>query len=566
MEKKKKEEKVLNVEKKMKGKIEELKELKKTNKKEEKRQREEEEKSRKEEEKKRRLNEILQKREEKREQEREERRLEEEAGRKRLIEILEKKKEIEIERIRKEEKRINEKEASKRKNDDEYRNFERDITLAVNLFWDNSGLFKKDYLDGDYSTIKEDYSKLSAEIINECIGDYNSKMNTKKIPLLSCSSCGVRDFDIGIEYYSLDKLQILKLNDEEVKEFLEREFKELYNIYFEVNSQAYYHLHSKFIKEDEIFPICKCCYTSIIEGKIPEYSLKAGFDYGNYKQINLDPPSKTLRKVLSMTRMYSTLYKLVAPGGLMNDKTKQTALKEGHIFTRKHHSPVLCKDILSNIRSLSENIEVAFVGTKDEWNILKEKLTNSTFLTISAKELINWFRVLTSSNEYFKLNNIEMPEFETSLEEELRVIKQKILNNTHVFDDPLTKELEEHIKNDVARVRQVIENIIENEIPDAIDYNNLNEVLLSSTTAPTSESILQSTIKDLNTLTNQKLYITRENELQNEFTENDDIMLGTFPHLFILGNLILSFLQFFFLISLLPSFSFSLLFLQRPLF
>jgi hypothetical protein len=176
---------------------------------------------------------------------------------------------------------------------------------------------------------------------------------------------------------------------------------------------------------------------------------------------------------------------------------------------------------------------VAFIGTKEDWKVIQHTIlaNQKSFLAVSSEDLLSWYKVLTSSNEFFQLNGIKMPDISAvDLQNFVTQMRNDILNSTTIFDNPTTEELDNFVVSDVGKVRNEGDEQQEN-----FETEILNDVFLHQKEARESEKILKSCLDDLSSLTH-KGFITREKELQNEFSSSEDIMLGTFPYLFLLGK------------------------------
>jgi hypothetical protein len=87
-------------------------------------------------------------------------------------------------------------------------------------------------------------------------------------------------------------------------------------------------LHREFVKNGTA-AICSKCHSNIMVGKpsIPKLAIAAGIDFGNYDRIGLEPLTIVEELLISKSRLYVSIVKLIGSRA----QERQSA-KKGHVI------------------------------------------------------------------------------------------------------------------------------------------------------------------------------------------------------------------------------------------
>ena len=280
---------------------------------------------------------------------------------------------------------------------------------------------------------------------------------SRDAPILGCACCGYRVKDCNNSYTKvpLSELQILRLNEVETEEHLQR-IKD-YNVDLPSNNAGqlktynlwkawsiwpqkcpdvendesidYYFLHPELVEslhddcnksnsnrencqlvqDRHCAWLCPSCHKDIQKGDIPSNSIRAGIDYGSYHRIGLEPLTLIERHIISRVRHYSQVVKIESNSGRQREHT-QCCIK-GCCIAFDHDSPRVCANILSK-ETMTQDICVHFVGPEGQHdNLLRTtRHIKPTHLFGRAFTVYQWMKTLIMINPRYKYDG-ELPSF-----------------------------------------------------------------------------------------------------------------------------------------------------------
>ena len=337
----------------------------------------------------------------------------------------------------------------------------------------------------------------------EWAGEGGMKMfvdgKSRDAPILGCACCGFRCKDSKNEYVKepLSELSMLKLNDEEKEEHVERIKKmnfylpsdnagtlklfklwKVWSIWPQVspsecscssdgdNDIDYYFLHPEFVELVETDNIddnfrrvhnthcawlCPSCHKDLKKKEnIPSMSIKAGVDYGSYHRVGLEPLTLIERHIISRVRLYSQVLKIESNSGRQREHT-QCCIK-GCCIAFDHDSPRVCVDVLSK-DAMIKDLCIHFVGPQGQHDTLLQNTRHikPTHLFGRAFVVYQWIKTLSVINPRYKYDG-ELPSFlevKRTMEEAVDCL---IDESIKTFDDEAVKRTE-IARDDIAGIR-----------------------------------------------------------------------------------------------------------------
>ena len=278
------------------------------------------------------------------------------------------------------------------------------------------------------------------------------------VQLRGCAACGEYSFAEGYKSIPVSNLALLQTSDEHLCRLgsVDESLRAAFTVH--QHGGQYYHLHGKFVDADSA-TLCRRCADSVANGKIPRYSLKEGFDYGNISQLNLPELLPGEAMLISRVRLFLHVVKIrskrdasdVKEGG-DNTDVEQCAL-QGHAIAFAHNAPERAAEFVFPRRSLSSQLMIQFYGTKEQWQqkyrkMGKQQLLN--FIKIRPDVVFRWLRALKALNPlYADIVIDDTPQVRADLQQ----IETSVLESIQfVSDDALAIDAEA-CQDDVAHAR-----------------------------------------------------------------------------------------------------------------
>jgi hypothetical protein len=324
-----------------------------------------------------------------------------------------------------------------------------------------------------------------------------------------------------------------------------------------------------------------------------KHKLANGYDFGSPWKIGLQTLSLAEECLVSKSRVYANIVKLRAPERLCKE-TRSDALKD-HCLTVAHKGVYKAGDILPHLNA-NDSIQLVFIGEMDKWKRVrknwKECGTIVSTIQVRPRVVQQWLEVLSKVNPLYA--DVPIHDFDDDdIHTALLSIPELLLDNAHVSTDEQTLRIERstvsssaaglggatelddnmnvrlqapedtdrsgldsvflgHLGDctgDNEQTKRIVSGNsllrgVESTLREAIrrshgdtdaDSNNPAPIELYNSSSPTSSSSLPCTSSSTNTPTVHRVEITREDEPICEFTNNDGLILGSFPWLFLFG-------------------------------
>ena len=347
-------------------------------------------------------------------------------------------------------------------------NFERDPFAAQHVFATNSGLHIFDKISQLFSNsnvidtedpnveecidqlIKDVNDNLSVEDLGTMNADFNKTFDLKA-PLFGCASCGVREFQMGLDKtkrfrdrhllelgkYKKTQEQLAALNK------INRRFRPIFSWYKGCDSSIYnFHpecVDSRLDENGELIelvklcPVCSNCADKA-DQPFPRYSIANGIDYGVSSRLPwLKPLSLTEQHSISLTRPYGCIVKL------SGYSSECQSAKKGHfIFFRQAQAPQqmadatatrarLSRTTLPDVSDIEKYIGITFIGADEAWkSLIPNRFRNIDDLKIRPQCVYDWLEVLQAVNPHYA--NVVIDRSLETRQEMNGVIEKFILN------------------------------------------------------------------------------------------------------------------------------------------
>ncbi len=449
--------------------------------------------------------------------------------------------------------------------------FESNIEAALLLFHENGGLYRFQIPSGIRESEKievqnklpstdsipnhlQDLSNeigrgISNETKERCINTFQTSLNYHS-PLLTCGSCGIRTYTTqnGSKYNLEDGMfDLLRLNTEAIAKWKTMgDYKKISSVFVHPNdSNKIFYLHPEFIQTSsnhlyEVY-ICTNCSEALKKSILPKFSIANGYDFGRMERISsLEKPSLAEILVIAQIRLYITEIKFIAPSGVPGSK----CLK-GHTISFPHDGPVAAADRLNSPNSfprtddIEDFIGVKFVGTDDQFDAYIKRMFSCSELRIRFPVVIEWIKVLKTVNPLYATILIDDS---VSCRQRLADIEKSIIERAKRLNDETSINVEKHVGSDIAGVHwHVSDNNGEALEQGDPDEAILEPILVTDSNGikwlPDSNDHQVEIFEEINRMINSTMIVKKtSNSPINEFLENDRLILGAFPHLFILGQ------------------------------
>jgi len=375
---------------------------------------------------------------------------------------------------------------------------------------------------------------LTDDGIAERVKQFQAKVHLKK-PLLACASCGCRSFELEYHPANIDQLAIFRLNEAQIERYKSLGvYRAILSVYTDTDGTLY-NLHPELVapatpSSPASAWLCTECHTAVKANKVPLFSVAAGLDFGRLSRLRLlgpeyEIPPLSLVEIflLAPVRMYGCVVK-ATPG-----PASSLAL-HGHVISFPHDGPEVCAKAVSlpNIEAAGW-ISVAFVGPKKKWETVKNELLEGEQLRVRPEVLFKMLKLKKALDplHYAHIPIDESPEMVAYLE----ALPQQIIDNGTVLGDERTAHLDKLATDDVAGVRDLHPERQEND-----GTTIFSDILLTKETELAAREVAGKILGAAAKSLGGKITASRTSETPlNEFEENNELFLGQFPHLFLLG-------------------------------
>jgi hypothetical protein len=398
-------------------------------------------------------------------------------------------------------------------------------------------------------------------------------------PLLACAVCGVRAFGTDCRPVPIAALEQLRLTEDQRGEYLEQgDARHVLSVTAAApGSDALYYLHPELVIRGASGTLeaayacaqCRDCLTgtcSSCRGRLrtgrgplpphpPERSV-ALRDFGLPARLDLPPLTLAERILLSPVRLYTVL-KIVTSGSRF---AANSARLRGHTIAFPHCGVA---DALATLRrrvrlpdpaSLPEHLHVVFVGPDGRPEDVQRGLDLVRDINVRVDVFYRYVDVWRRLNRHFAATVDIDGTMDTR--RALTRVPSVLLERATVIDDATAVALEAVASSDVARVRSGEEDGADAGSSSGSPPQERDGILLTSSLVTAAADhpdsarthFLNALRRTLGTPQEHaaiapgvrtaplRLVVPRSEHPVNEFTDNDVLLYGAFPHLFFTGR------------------------------
>ena len=353
--------------------------------------------------------------------------------------------------------------------------FETNIYAAQALFWSKSYNWQyadyRDYTNEELDT-EVDYEEfltalkqdqyVDEDIAKSCMKEYHRRMNPT-IGCQACGCCGISDIPMNdcnelekssddILYFHMvsildERLEILRYTQEEYNHYTsdiphdqiedteENRYRwERYKLSIaivekQIDEQRsyFYHLYNELYDiENDLVLICDVCMKSLSKHKVPNISVKNGWDLGMPDKVN-NPPLRKLsfieEFVLQRVRVLSSAINIT-----LNRPKGQYNVFHGHCICFEDNAAAICGNQLPDINFIDNSIKITIEGPAKAVNsiYLEQKLRNLKCISISATSVLDWLYFLKFMNPYYYDIVIKNP---IDIQNDMNNLLNSLINN-----------------------------------------------------------------------------------------------------------------------------------------
>ena len=396
-------------------------------------------------------------------------------------------------------------------------------------------------------------------------------VNDEPSALLSCAPCGLREYERDKTIYhreALDKFPQLKCSQEQTFWFLNKkktlriplpvnekgdekifDLWKIYNRYEMIFEEEYalYYVLPEFVETETIpwikpkyfIQICDDCHKVLRNEQVPRMSIANGVDFGNYKRAGIAPVKFMESMILAYVRIYVQL--LTMKRRRSTNANAQSSQLMAHCIAFEQDTPIVAAKLFCLQDLVNDIIQFHFLDAEGEIDEMMFRTYKSNLVQIRAHVLYQHLMIQQEMNESFGNFREKIPTLQ-ELREQIETLhfKECTIQSTerdiHNLDDQCetkhisrviddrrnTSELKEHTDENIP----MDSSVVMRDNPLAIDDDSSNTVV------KTFLQQFQQALKiNVETPASQ-----RSSTPLNEFTENDKILTGAFPHIFLLGK------------------------------
>ncbi|GFH50424.1 hypothetical protein CTEN210_06900 [Chaetoceros tenuissimus] len=458
----------------------------------------------------------------------------------------------------------------------------------------NAGYHKFPKHELSKSKILEELSKemVSEEECDKLISSVRSKLGMtypEKAPeILTCSVCGIKDInreDTRFHRCSISEFgNILQCKEEEVQLFQNRKQKlsgirlpinekgdtdkfDLWKLYSRYETEdsngqyALYYLHPEFVEIDENkkewIQICTGCYSDLKQNIVPSFSIAKGIDFGDLNRCNLTCPNNIETMCTAMYRLFIKIVRIKE--SLITKKMSGHAIcmqQDDITYNRRDNSQWHILDLLR------DNIFILFLSPNGDTDKMMDWFYGSSEMKIRSHVLFQQLTVQKYVNALAQSKKFHYPTYE-EIESQLRNFDWKKLKDlqtsyenkqmyftdesfdynhvSEIIDEESTNNEETPLQMSYSTVLPDID-ILSNASShssndDESDSDSDNNEILQDRENPNISSIRNYLRQVQEALIQPKPFpMKRGSKLANEFIENDKLIAGCFPKVFLFGR------------------------------
>jgi len=263
----------------------------------------------------------------------------------------------------------------------------------------------------------------------------------------------------------INKLSILELTGDRLHRYssVDAELQACFTV-FKHNGKLY-NLHSSLIVHEDgkspCVPLCAACLKSLNSGKLPRFNVGNGYDFGI---VPADVSNLSLAERIAVSENYAFMH-------TVKFSQTETSGLTGHVITFDHDGPQSVSNSITTLPRLDvgDILTAAFVGTRSELEVLQGPADNRLKLLI--KQLPQMRLDVHRVGAYLRLKHAIDPnfaervaiDFSEEIISTLQHVPEQIVNNTMVIDD------EDVIAQDIATGANVARTNDETATPTVTD-------------------------------------------------------------------------------------------------
>lgn len=290
---------------------------------------------------------------------------------------------------------------------------------------------------------------------------------------MACACCGVRCFEMGgkvMHDCHLEMLSLLLMNEQQVASFykLPEIYRKVASVYLACDGR-HYHLHPEFVSRkinDEFVKICNPCRKKLFRSTpaIPKLSLAAGVDFGLVNRLELPPPTLVEELLLSRSRIFVSLVKLVGPTA----DQRQTAKSKSHVVTfpapegptklyeLQRLNSSFDRSTYPRLENMKEHLGVFFLGSRLQYEAMIP-FHGIQELQVRVDVVYRYLHLFSKVNPLYQDVLIDESDgMKTALEK----ITTDVLNDTVIMDNEMD------LVNDIVASSQVTEDSLGEDLAD----------------------------------------------------------------------------------------------------
>jgi hypothetical protein len=354
--------------------------------------------------------------------------------------------------------------------------------------------------------------------------------------------------------------------------------------FHDVISDKLYHLHPELVELAEnglsTTMFCMRCSKSLQKCEASKLSIARGVDFGFATRIiGLEAPNLHEELILAKYRLYQCVIK-VMPNGGWNQKQYTINSIRGNAILFLHDSVQAVTTAMKTREYIDELMQVVFYSHDGSVDDMARKAYGTS--TIYARPIVlkKWLALLNCMHKSYEITDIEASIIVNAVEESV----QQQQANRNIICDKDSIRFEQSLGSDVGSSQQVdpvaeggqqqqglVEDqefafrtsivspspdqlLTQNAILSKVIVDATREVLLANSEVvgrsditntnnqqidgQTENISLDSILQDLfgHQKANEAISVSREEHPISEFDGKDELLVGAFPHVFLLGN------------------------------
>ena len=297
--------------------------------------------------------------------------------------------------------------------------------------------------------------------------------------------------------------------------------------------------------------LCHTCNASLRKPspKLPECSAAAGIDIG-YLPSTLPQLTYAEKLLISRTRLYMGILKLTSTPRHCTERGAYEQLA-GHTCAFPHDGPTTLLEALPRPDIIPEVLSVSFVGTRQQYariggqpgSASRERLMTALAPVLQVRPVVvyQWLRFLKAHNPFYQTVVIQ-GEDDPQFVERMQQSSARLVDHSwdNIIDDTAILNVQAAVGADAANVRglnaapAIVLPPATTDSP-AINFDFTHD---SSVVYPDPSVVHDPVLQALESALRPSapVLVHRSADATNEFTDNDALIYGAFPHLFPLGT------------------------------